>query len=105
MPFYGTVFSSSGDDTVRTLAPEFGRKTILVGEKEESDIQVFNIKSDILRTKFSVRQNNYNDLQSKMLNIISSDNKKLGKENKEFINSVLNKEKLLYIFDEVTKDK
>ena len=27
------------------------------------------------------------------------------KENKEFINSVLNKEKLLYIFDEVTKDK
>jgi len=54
---------------------------------------------------FLFEQNNYNDLQSKMLNIISSDNKKLGKENKEFINSVLNKEKLLYIFDEVTKDK
>ena len=54
---------------------------------------------------FLFEKNNYNDLQSKMLNIISSDNKKLGKENKEFINSVLNKEKLLNIFDEVTKDK
>ena len=63
LPFYGTVFSSSGDDTVRALVPEFGRKTILVGEKEESDIQVINIKSESLRTKFSVRQNNYNDLE------------------------------------------
>ena len=37
-----------------TLLPEFGRKTILVGEKEESDIQVINIKSDVLKTKFSI---------------------------------------------------
>ena len=43
--------------------PEFGRKTILVGEKEESDIQVINIKSDVLKTKFSIRQNDYNDLE------------------------------------------
>ena len=54
LPFYGTVFSSSGDETVRLLAPEFGRKTILVGEKEESDIQVINIESDVLKTKFSI---------------------------------------------------
>ena len=63
LPFYGTVFSSSGDATVRALVPEFGRKTILVGEQEESDVQVINIKSDVLRTQFSVRQNNYNDLE------------------------------------------
>ena len=63
LPFYGTIFSSSGDDTVRSLLPEFGRKTILVGEKEESDIQVINIKSDVLKTKFSIRQNDYNDLE------------------------------------------
>ena len=63
LPFYGTVFSSSGDETVRLLAPKFGRKTILVGEQEESDIRAINIKSDVLRTKFSVRQKNYNDLK------------------------------------------
>ena len=40
-----------------------------------------------------------------MLNIINSDFKEIGKENYEFIRSVIDKEKLLSIFEEATKDK
>ena len=40
-----------------------------------------------------------------MLNIINSDLKKIGKENKEFINNLLNKENLLKIFSLAAEDK
>ena len=38
LPFM-ELFLFIRDETVRLLAPEFGRKTILVGEQEESDIR------------------------------------------------------------------
>ena len=34
LPFYGTVFSSSGDDTVRSLVPELAEKLFLLGKKK-----------------------------------------------------------------------
>ncbi len=55
--------------------------------------------------EFLFKQNNYNELQQTMLNIINSDFKEIGKENYEFIRSVIDKEKLLSIFEEATKDK
>ena len=55
--------------------------------------------------EFLFEQHNYNDLQKVMLNIINSDLKKIGKENKEFINNLLNKENLLKIFSLAAEDK
>ena len=55
--------------------------------------------------EFLFEQYNYNDLQQTMLNIINSDLKKIGKENKEFINNLMKRENLLYSFSLATKDK
>jgi len=55
--------------------------------------------------QFLFEQYNYNDLQQAMLNIINSDLKKIGEENKEFINSLIKRENLLDKFFIATKDK
>ena len=77
LPFYGIVFSSADDRTVRALIPQFGRKTILVGETEDADIQVVSTRSEALKTNYSIKQKNFNDLDIVLLmpgkhNIINS---------------------------------
>jgi len=55
--------------------------------------------------EFLFEQYNYNDLQQAMLNITNSDLKKIGEENKEFINGLMKRDNLLHTFSLATKDK
>jgi len=55
--------------------------------------------------EFLFEQYNYNDLQQAMLKIINTNIKKIGEENKEFINNLMKQEHLLDLFFKATTDK